>query len=137
VLGQTAQIQTIQLATTSGADDAKLATDVSTANPLPVLPSGELIEHLSALRMAIQALTRSVGLITVDPTTGRLRAEVIQATAASLQTTATIASGTVTTVTTCSTLTNQSQIGGIASQRPDPRADDDCAPTYLCSATSR
>ena len=52
--GQTAQIQTVQLATTSGADDAKLATDVSTSNPLPVLPSGVLLEHLSALRMAIQ-----------------------------------------------------------------------------------
>jgi hypothetical protein len=60
--------------------------------------------------MAVHSLSRSIGLITVDPSSGRLRAEVTQATAASLNMSATISSGTVTTV---STVTNQSQVGGL------------------------
>jgi hypothetical protein len=87
------------------------AVDVSTTNPLPVAAYGELVEAIEALRMAVQALLRSgVGLSTMDPATGRLRVEVAQATAANLNTTATIASGTVTTV---STVTNQTQMGGL------------------------
>ncbi len=87
------------------------AVDVSASNPLPVAAYGELVEAIEALRMAVQALLRSgVGLSTMDPATGRLRVEVAQATAANLNTTATIASGTVTTV---STVTNQTQMGGL------------------------
>jgi hypothetical protein len=87
------------------------AVDVSASNPLPIAAYGELVEAIEALRMAVQALLRSgVGLSTMDPATGRLRVDVAQATAANLNTTATIASGTVTTV---STVTNQSQMGGL------------------------
>jgi uncharacterized protein YbaR (Trm112 family) len=57
-------------------------------------------------------LTRTQGLATPD-TAGRLRVLAENATAANLQTTATIASGTVTTV---STVTNQSQAGTFAMQ---------------------
>ncbi|MCA3009820.1 MAG: hypothetical protein INH34_15710 [Phycisphaerales bacterium] len=91
-----------------GADGT--ATDTSATNPLPIAAYGELIEAIQALSMAVHSLTRSIGQTTVDPTTGRLRAEVVQGTAASLQTTATIASGTVTTV---STVSNQTQMGGL------------------------
>jgi hypothetical protein len=101
-----------------GADGT--ATDTSATNPLPIAAYGELAEAIEALRMAVHSLTRSIGLTTVDPTTGRLRAEVVQATAASLQTTATIASGTVTTVTTVSTLSNQTQLGGFAANEQIP-----------------
>jgi len=88
------------------------ATDVSATDPLPVTAIGELVEALEAQRMALQALTRTMGLAMPD-TAGRLRVLAENATAANLQTTATIASGTVTTV---STVTNQSQAGTFAMQ---------------------
>lgn len=94
---------------THGVDGS--AVDASSTNPLPsIIPSGELVDAIEALRMAVHSLSRSIGLITVDPSSGRLRAEVTQATAASLNMSATISSGTVTTV---STVTNQSQVGGV------------------------
>jgi hypothetical protein len=94
---------------THGVDGS--AVDASSTNPLPsIIPSGELVDAIEALRMAVHSLSRSIGLITVDPSSGRLRAEVTQATAASLNMSATISSGTVTTV---STVTNQSQVGGL------------------------
>jgi len=91
------------------------ATDVSAAAPLPVTVLGELLEALEALRMAVQSLTRTQGM-TMPDTAGRLRVLAENATAANLQTTATIASGTVTTVSTVSTVTNQSQAGTFAMQ---------------------
>jgi hypothetical protein len=94
---------------THGVDGS--AVDASSTDPLPsIIPSGELVDAIEALRMAVHSLSRSIGLITVDPSSGRLRAEVTQATAASLNMSATISSGTVTTV---STVTNQSQVGGL------------------------
>jgi hypothetical protein len=94
---------------THGVDGS--AVDASSTNPLPsIIPSGELVDAIEALRMAVHSLSRSIGLITVDPSSGRLRAEVTQATASSLNVNAAIASGTVTTV---STVTNQSQVGGV------------------------
>lgn len=90
-------------------DDGQ-AVDVSANNPMPVGAVGELMETIQALRIAIQSLTRTVGLSMPD-TSGRLRANVETGSVA-------ISSGTVTTVstvTTCSTvsaLTNQTQIGG-------------------------
>jgi hypothetical protein len=62
--------------------------------------------------MAVQSLTRTQGMAMPD-TAGRLRVLAENPTAANLQTTATIASGTVTTV---STVTNQSQAGTFAMQ---------------------
>jgi hypothetical protein len=99
-----------------GADGS--ATDTSVSDPLPIAAYGELIEAIEAMRMAIHALTRSVGLLTVDPATGRLRAEVVQATAANLLATVSVASNQ--TLGTLSTLSNQTQMGGFAAQDQIP-----------------
>jgi len=79
-----------------GIGDDGTAVDVSEANPMPINAVGELTEALEAMRMAIQSLTRSVGQAMPD-TAGRLRAN-IEAFSA--------------TITTLTTLTNQTQIGG-------------------------
>ena len=89
-----------------GIGDDGTAVDVSAANPMPAtITAGELLEALEAMRMAIQALTRSVGQAMPD-TAGRLRAniEAFSATIAAIT--------TVATVTTLTTLTNQTQVGG-------------------------
>lgn len=79
-----------------GADGVN-AGDVSAANPLPAtIATGELLEALEAMRMAIQSLTRSVGQAMPD-TAGRLRVNVE-------------AFGP--TIAAITTLTNQTQIGG-------------------------
>jgi hypothetical protein len=86
-----------------GIGDDGTAVDVSEANPMPAtITTGELLEVLEATRMAIQALTRSVGQAMPD-TAGRLRVNVEAIT--------TIAA--ITTLTTLTTLTNQTQIGGL------------------------
>ena len=83
-----------------GIGDDGVAVDVSAANPMPAtITAGELLEVLEAMRMAIQALTRSVGQAMPD-TAGRLRVNV--------ETGATIAA-----VTTVGTVTNQTQVGGL------------------------
>jgi hypothetical protein len=46
--------------------------DVSSSNPLPINAKGELIEAIEAMRMAIQTLTRTIGLAQVNPLTGRM-----------------------------------------------------------------
>lgn len=91
------------------------AIDASEANPLPVVTPNELLEAIQALRMAVHSLTRTIGMMTVDPTTARLRAEM---TIAASQTLATVT--TVSTVTTLSTMTNQSQIGGVSANTQIP-----------------
>ncbi len=111
--GETAQIQTVALATTSGANDARVATDVGLDNPFPVTGAGELMEAIEALRFAVQSLTRTVGMA-IPSAQGWPIMEVRQPTAANLNVTlgsTAISSGTITTV---STLTNQSQQGGLA-----------------------
>jgi inactivated superfamily I helicase len=62
-----------------------------------------------ALRLAVAALTRTIGLMTPDAA-GRMRVTVESAPAV----VAASQSGTwnLSTITTCSTLTNQSQVGG-------------------------
>jgi hypothetical protein len=113
--GQTAQVQVVGLATLSGDDDAKIATDLSPGNPMPVAAYGELIEAIEALRMAVHALTRS-GLGQAMPdTAGRLRVLVEQATAGNLQGTFSIAGGQ-----TLATLTNQVQMGGLPATEQIP-----------------
>jgi hypothetical protein len=99
-----------------GADGS--ATDTSVSNPLPIAAYGELVEAIEAMRMAVNTLTRTIGLVTVDPATGRLRAEVVQATAASLLATVSIASNQ--TLTTLGTLSNQTQMGGFNAQDQIP-----------------
>lgn len=111
--GETAQIQTVALATTSGANDARVATDVGPDNPFPVTGAGELMEAIEALRFAVQSLTRTVGMA-IPSAQGWPIMEVRQPTAANLNValaSTAISSGTITTV---STLTNQSQQGGLA-----------------------
>lgn len=97
------------------------ATDVSEAAPLPVAVYGELIETMEALRMAVQALTRS-GLGQAMPdTAARLRVLAENPTAANLQATVSLASGqTLATLTTLSTMTNQTQIGGLSATEQIP-----------------
>jgi hypothetical protein len=115
--GDTAKMQVVGLATLDGPDDAKVPTDVSATNPVPVAAFGELIETLEALRMSMQALTRTVGLSMPDAS-GRMRValDAISAalTLATITTVGTVT--TVTTVTTCSTLSTQTNMGGIAAK---------------------
>lgn len=88
-----------------GADGT--ATDVSEANPLPaIIPSGELIEALEAMRMAVQSLNKTIGSSYPD-TSGRLRVALDSITAA-------LTLAAVTTVTTVSTVSNQTNMGGIS-----------------------
>lgn len=90
------------------------AVDVSETNPLPTNPTGELIEAIEALRFAVSALTRSIGMALPGPA-GFPIMEPRQATAGNLNVTASIAAGqTLATLTTLSTLTNQAQAGGFA-----------------------
>jgi hypothetical protein len=96
-----------------GADGS--ATDTSVSDPLPIAAYGELVEAIEAMRMAVQALTRTIGLVTVDPATGRLRAEVVQATAANLLATVSLAASQ-----TLGTLSNQTQMGGFNAQDQIP-----------------
>lgn len=49
-----------------------VANDVNANTPLPIQAIGELMEAIEAMRMAIQALTRTVGLAQVNPLTGRM-----------------------------------------------------------------
>lgn len=70
--------------------------------------AGELLQAIETLRMTVQSLSRSAGLLTVD-TTGRLRV-LLDSISASL-TLATVT--TVTTVSTVSTVTNQTSVGGL------------------------
>ena len=64
---------------------------------------------LQALRLAVAALTRTIGLMTPDAA-GRMRVSLESAPAVVPAS----QSGTwnLSTITTCSTLTNQSQVGG-------------------------
>jgi hypothetical protein len=79
------------------------------AEALPVNATGELIEAIEAMRMAIASLTRSIGQSMPD-TAGRLRVNVETGAV-------NVGSGTITTVTT---LTNQAQIGGLAATEHIP-----------------
>lgn len=113
--GESAQVQVVGLSTFSGSDDAKTVADVSASNPLPVAGYGELIEAIEALRMAMQALTRSaIGQImpdTVGTANALMRIPVLaqNPTAANLTATVSLAASQV-----LATLTNQTQIGGFA-----------------------
>jgi hypothetical protein len=115
--GEAAQMQTVALATLSGADDAKVPTDISPTAPLPVAAYGELIEAIEAMRMAVNALTKSIGYA-LPNAQGQPIMEVRQGTAAQLAVTASIAA--TQTLSAVTTLTNQSQIGGFAANDQVP-----------------
>ena len=74
----------------------------------------ESIEALEALRMAIQSLTRTIGQ-TMPDTAGRARVLAENPTAANLTATVSIAASQ-----TLATLSNQTQIGGIAATEQIP-----------------
>jgi hypothetical protein len=88
------------------------ANETSEASPLPVQVLGEAIEAIEAMRMAIQALTRTIGLMQPD-TAARMRVALDSVSA-------NLTLGTVSTVTTVSTLTNQTQIGSFAATEQIP-----------------
>ncbi len=105
------QFQLVKLA--YGADGE--ATQVSDASPMPMAASGELVEAIEAMRMAVQALTRTMGQMQPD-TAARMRVA-LDSISAGL-TLATVS--TVGTVTTVGTLTNQTQVGGLAATEHIP-----------------
>jgi hypothetical protein len=116
--GEAAQVQVVGLATFAGADDAKTVQDIGEANPMPVAVYGELVEAIEAMRIAIHALTRSVGQAMPD-TAGRLRVNVeLGAITASIAASQTLAN--VTTVATLNSLVNQIQIGGLSATEQIP-----------------
>lgn len=90
------------------------AVDVSDANPMPVQAQSELVEAIEALRMAVASLTKSIG-VSLPNSQGQQIVEVRQSNAANLlvQINGGTAAG-ITTVGTVSSLTNQSQMGGYA-----------------------
>jgi len=90
-----------------------VAVDVSEGNPMPVAAYGELIEAIEALRMAIQALTRSGLGQSMPDTAQRLRVVVDAITSG-------ITLSTVTNVGAVATVTNQTQIGGLAATEQIP-----------------
>lgn len=49
-----------------------VANDVNATTPMPVEVIGELVEAIEAMRIAINTLTRSVGMAQVNPATGRM-----------------------------------------------------------------
>jgi hypothetical protein len=104
--GDTANMQVVSLATVTGPDDGKTATDVTEGTPLPVAVYGELIEAIESMRMAVNALTKTIGYA-LPNASGQPIMEVRQATAANLNANVT-------------TLTNQTQIGGFAANDQVP-----------------
>ncbi len=97
--------------------DDGTATDTSSVNPFPVQPGGEMLEAIEALRFAVQSLPRTIGMGMPDAL-GRLRVLAENPTAANLAVTASLASGQ--TLTTLSTLTNQTQVGGFSANDQIP-----------------
>lgn len=98
------------------------AVDASATNPIPTAEVGELLEAIEALRFAVGALTRTIGMA-LPNAQGFPVMEARQATAANLNATV---SGTVTsnigsgTLAALTTLTNQTQMGGWASNYQIP-----------------
>jgi hypothetical protein len=88
-------------------------TDASATNPLPVAAYGELIEAIEAMRMAVQALTRS-GLGQAMPDTAQRLRVVVDAI------TSGITLATVTNIGAVGTVTNQTQVGGLPATEQIP-----------------
>ena len=86
--------------------------DVSLANPMPIQGVGELVEQLAAMRMLLQSLTRTVGQAMPDAA-GQLRVVLPSGQSVSI-------TGQTVNVTTVTTLTNQTQIGGLPATEQIP-----------------
>jgi hypothetical protein len=90
-----------------------VAQDVNNNTPLPVTGAQELMEAIEAMRMAIQALTRTIGLAQVNPLTGRMLVDgagVTQPVSGTVTATGTIAA----TQSGTWNITNLATIGGVA-----------------------
>lgn len=96
--GTLAALESIQAAT------GGLTDDQLRAQALQVAVDQEVVEALEAIRMATQALTRSIGQMMPDAG-ARMRVAIDAITTG-------LTLATVTTVTTVSTVTNQAQMGG-------------------------
>jgi hypothetical protein len=108
------QYQQMKLVDSTPNSTTPVGTD---SNPLPVNASyGELVEAMEALRMATNSLTKSIGFA-LPNLQGQPIFEARQATAANLNATV---SGSLSTITTVSTVTNQAQMGGFASNDQIP-----------------
>jgi hypothetical protein len=90
------------------------AVDVSEDNPLPTQAVGELIEAIEAMRMAINALKKTIGYA-LPNAQGFPIMEVRQSTAGNL-----IISAQQNGTWNIATLTNQTQIGGFAANDQIP-----------------
>ncbi len=84
-----------------------VAQDVNNNTPLPVTGAQELMEAIEAMRMAIQALTRTIGLAQVNPLTGRMLVDPSGVTSPVSGTISANQSGTW-------NITNLATIGGVA-----------------------
>ena len=84
-----------------------VAQDVNNTTPLPVTGAQELMEAIEAMRMAIQALTRTIGMAQVNPLTGRMLVDGAGVTQPVSGTIAANQSGTW-------NITNLATIGGVA-----------------------
>ena len=94
-----------------GADG--IAHETADNNPLPVTATQELMQAIEAMRMAIQALTRTIGLAQVNPLTGRMLVDgagVTQPVSGTVTATGTIAA----TQSGTWNITNLATIGGVA-----------------------
>ena len=86
--------------------------DVSLANPMPIQGVGELVDQLAAIRMLLQSMTRTVGQAMPDAA-GQLRVVLPSGQSVSI-------TGQTVNVTTVTTLTNQTQIGGLPATEQIP-----------------
>jgi hypothetical protein len=86
------------------------ATDVSEANPMPVMAVGDLLEALQSMSFALESLTRTIGLAQVNPLNGNLYVDGSRVTQPISGNIGTVS--TVSTVSTVATVTNMSQLGG-------------------------
>ena len=84
-----------------------VAQDVNNNTPLPVTGAQELMEAIEAMRIAIQALTRTIGLAQVNPLTGRMLVDPSGVTSPVSGTVSANQSGTW-------NITNLATIGGVA-----------------------
>jgi hypothetical protein len=88
-----------------GADG--IAHETADNNPLPVTATQELMQAIEAMRMAIQSLTRTIGLAQVNPLTGRMLVDPSGVTSPVSGTISANQSGTW-------NITNLATIGGVA-----------------------
>jgi hypothetical protein len=88
-----------------GADG--IAHETADSNPLPVTATQELMQAIEAMRMAIHALTRTIGLAQVNPLTGRMLVDPSGVTSPVSGTVSANQSGTW-------NITNLATIGGVA-----------------------